>query len=310
MLSVKDLSIKYIINLFEKSIYYKSVPEPNLYQNKILMNIFFEPSTRTMLSFESAMYKLGGKVITFNKDISSINKGETFYDTMKTLSSYADIFVIRHPEIDKVQEAQKIINKPVINGGDGYGEHPTQALLDLFTIYQNINIFDKNQYNILFVGDINKSRTIHSLIYLLENFPTIKIYLLPYDGCHPDNFLLNKFDLNNITIINNLENIDIFDVIYYTRYQKERHNNNIDIPKELILDSNKLKKIKQNAIIMHPLPRNNEINSEIDNDSRCKYFTQLEDGVYLRMAIINSLINSSSEYVDIKKEHLFEISKW
>ena len=310
MLSVKDLSIKYIINLFEKSIYYKSVPEPNLYQNKILMNIFFESSTRTMLSFESAMYKLGGKVITFNKDISSINKGETFYDTIKTLSSYADIFVIRHPEIDKVQEAQRIINKPVINAGDGCGEHPTQALLDLFTIYQNFNIFDKNQYNILFVGDINKSRTIHSLIYLLENFPTIKIYLLPYDGCHPDNFLLNKFDLNNITIINNLENIDIFDVIYYTRYQKERHNNNIDIPKELILDSNKLKKVKQNAIIMHPLPRNNEINSEIDNDSRCKYFTQLEDGVYLRMAIINSLINSSSEYVDIKKEHLFEISKW
>ena len=224
MLSANDISKEYIKELFtlvsSNEIYKQS------FQNKILVNAFFEPSTRTALSFEAAMYKIGGKVITFQKDISSIKKGETFYDTIKTLCVYGDILVIRHPDVKKIEEAKKIANIPVINAGNGNGEHPTQALLDLYTIHSHLkhnSIYHPLslssysaptfQLKVLFMGDIANSRTTHSLIGLLCKYPDITIDTLPYPGCETGSELLNM--LRNHNSDSNEISKDILDISKY-----------------------------------------------------------------------------------------------
>ena len=285
MLSIKNLSKEVIISICLKaSLFESDISIPENLNGKILVNVFFEPSTRTQLSFESAMYRLGGKVINFNKDVSSLKKGESFCDTIKTLKSYGDIFVIRHPDKDKVQEAKLILNKPVINAGDGNGEHPTQAILDFYTIYKRFNI-PNDTLNILFVGDIKNSRTIHSLIYILIKFPNFKIFAFPYLNCELIDPIINNVD--------NIENLGFYDIIYYTRYQKERSNleNEYNIQEKYILNNKKLMTAKKNSIIMHPLPRNQEISTEVDKDTRCVYFEQVENGLIVRMAILDELFN-------------------
>lgn len=311
MLSVKDFSLQFVKNICEKATYYENKPKDmsNLdYQNKILMNIFFEPSTRTMLSFQTAMYKFGGKVINFNKEISSINKGESFKDTIMTLKNFADVFVIRHPEIGKVQEAEKILNKPVINAGDGAGEHPTQALLDFYTIFKHFDVFNEDtKLNILFIGDIENSRTIHSLDILLKKLSHINIHYKPYDKNSLSVEKKKELGLN----VKYYPNLEEYDVIYYTRIQKERSiNTTASYDKNDILNLEKMKLIKKNAIIMHPLPRNNEISPDVDSDPRCVYFEQIENGIYVRMAILNNLFSNKIP-IDKSTALLFaEINKW
>ena len=304
MLSSSDLSLDFIKSLFEevKDEHFVST----MMQNKILVNVFFEPSTRTSLSFECAMYKLGGKVITFNQDSSSIKKGESFKDTIKTLATYGDILVLRHSDVNKIKEARSYVNIPVINAGNGNGEHPTQALLDLYTIHKHLlnielkhpisnlnnnlpNIDNTDKLKVLFVGDIMNSRTIHSLFNLLIKFDNTYIHFLPFCDCDPSvniiSKLVNKED-GYQTIVYSKSTVDLsqYDIIYATRLQKERSNCNND--PDLIIDKEFMKKVKNTAIVMHPLPRNEEIDPEIDNDPRCVYFEQMKYGIHVRMALL------------------------
>lgn len=304
MISTKNLNINYLQKLFNmtKSIKYNQNRHIDQMNNKILINAFFEPSTRTSLSFESAMYRLGGKVINFNKDTSSLNKGETINDTLKTLENYGDIIVIRHPDKNIIHDVydKKLLNIPIINGGNGAGEHPSQALLDLYTIYEKYDeSFDNlNNLKILFIGDILHSRTVNSLAELLQLFPSIKINILPYnDQSTASNELLENISKNHNQNINeiivNKENIDWnnYDIFYVTRYQKERKINHDDINDDIIINNNILNKMKKDVMIMHPLPRNEEISPEIDKNKNVYYFKQMENGVYIRMALIYDLLS-------------------
>ncbi len=306
MLSVKRLSVSYIHKLF----HFVSGPliHANYFPSKTLVNAFFEPSTRTSLSFESAMYKIGGKVINFRKEGSSLKKGESFPDTIRTLSTYGDVMVLRHPDKDMIIEAQRYSSIPIINGGNGNGEHPTQALLDLYTIHKHLvslefphpitylndwnKSFEKETLRVLFIGDILNSRTIHSLIDLLIKFDHVVIHFLPYRGCEPTYGLKAKIFYHcdqSDPIVVSKETMDIssYDIIYSTRLQSERSD--MGEKPHVIINKKFMQEVKETAIIMHPLPRNEEIHPEVDSDPRCVYFEQMENGLLIRMGILANL---------------------
>ena len=286
------------------------------FSNKFLCNAFFESSTRTSMSFETAMLKLGGKVINFDRATSSLKKGESFEDTIKTIQEFCDILVLRHPDIECINKASKFCKVPIINGGNGAGEHPTQALLDFYTIRENIDM-DK-PFHICFIGDIKYSRTIHSLIDLLIIMEIqCIITFCCYTNCYPEKTYVDRlkkhFGLDNIYLSLNLyDNIQDYDVCYCTRNQSERHgdNNNLNNKNdnenengngnehdydvlELQINKKVLSFMKSDAIILHPLPRNMEIHPDIDDDKRAKYFDQVKNGVYVRMAILYDIFNNN-----------------
>lgn len=283
ILSGNQFSKNFISDLFEFTEDIETYPLKyyKLLQGKILINAFFEPSTRTSLSFECAMKQLGGDVITFNKDVSSLQKGESFEDTIRSLECYGDIMVLRHPIKNNINIAKDLLNIPLINGGNGSGEHPTQALLDLYTIYKRFKTLENK--NILFIGDIKYSRTIHSLIELFRLYPTTKIYLLPCGEYE---------SIENTKIVDENVDLSIFDVVYCTRYQKERvEKDNTNDYKELIINIDFIKKMKPEGIVMHPLPRNNEIDPLVDNCHKCVYFQQMRNGVQIRKALLLKSLN-------------------
>jgi aspartate carbamoyltransferase len=294
ILSASQFNKTFIDKLFEFSCQVVKFPSffKKSLKGKILLNVFFEASTRTSLSFETAMKQLGGGVINFNQNVSSMIKGESYEDTIRTLEIYGDIMILRDPNIENLQIASSNIKIPLINAGNGSGEHPTQALLDLYTIYKRFNNIENK--NILFMGDIKNSRTIHSLIQLLHLYPSNNIHLWCYNNCEPDEEIVNRINKihNKPCIIINDENYDLsnIDVVYCTRYQKERVQNN-EITNNLIVDKNFMKRLKPDAIVMHPLPRNNEISPEIDNDTRCVYFEQMKNGVEVRKALLLKCFN-------------------
>jgi carbamoyl-phosphate synthase/aspartate carbamoyltransferase len=306
MISSKKPNLTFINRIFFLAHTYKT-KRTRQFKDKILINAFFEPSTRTSLSFESAMYRLGGNVINFNKDLSSIKKGESFEDTIRTISTYGDAIIIRHPEKGIVEKAAKISTIPVINGGDGDGEHPTQGLLDLFTIHKCFNL--QSRINILFVGDIMHSRTVNSLLDYLSIYPFSKINILPYNNREPNYDLLYEIAKDHTQIVDDIVvsedtvELDKYDVVYVTRLQKERSSKNDRVTH--IVDNNFLSKTKKNCIIMHPLPRNEEINPEIDNDPRCKYFEQMENGVAIRMALLHYMFVDEKNRRKIEEESQF-----
>ena len=295
MNSINDFNVEKISMIFDLS---NKIKKNNLnncfdaYEKEKLSNtvfglLFFESSTRTCLSFESAIHRLNGKVIKLNTDSSSKKKGESDFDTVKTIDKYVDVLIIRHPEKGFISKCKKFTNKPIINAGDGSGEHPTQALLDLFTIKYYFKDFPTK---IAFTGDIKYSRTIHSLIYLLEKFNKNIIYYFICDDKLKatdefKNFLEKKVTgrYNYEANINNV--INQIDVLYLTRIQKERFEENSNI-KYVKLTKEVLSKSKENLIVMHPLPRNDELPENLDNDNKCKYFEQVENGVFVRMALL------------------------
>jgi aspartate carbamoyltransferase len=281
----------------------ESTNKPAYGKSKIMVNVFFEPSTRTSLSFESAMHRMGGKIITFNKDVSSMKKGESFEDTIRTLSTYGDILVLRHPEKGMVEKAAKIASIPVINAGDGNGDHPTQGLLDLYTIAMKHKTNSHTVKNILFIGDIINSRTVHSLITMIRTMntanlidpdtiicPSFDIHILPYTGC--ESIKSDDFTMHTT------ESIDLsqMDVIYCTRLQRERITDveKLNMRTNIMIDNHFLQKCKKDCMIMHPLPRTEEINPEIDGDDRVYYFKQMENGVKIRMAVLNFYLNDGN----------------
>ncbi|MEI6280884.1 MAG: aspartate carbamoyltransferase [bacterium] len=276
--------------LMEKA-YKKNKIKPIL-KDKIVACIFFEPSTRTRLSFETAALKLGAKVISAENALenSSAHKGETIEDTTKILCSYADVVVIRHPIAGTLDKAAKVATKPLINAGDGANQHPTQGFLDLYTIKKEHGRL--NNLNIGFGGDLLNSRTLKSLVPFLRLYSGNKFYFISPKQLELPREFIKDLKENEIAFeeLRSLdEKLGELDVLYMTRVQKERFANEKEYNKAkdlFIFKKEHLKKLKKNAIIMHPLPKINEIEREVDADPRAAYFRQAQNGLYVRMALL------------------------
>lgn len=285
--------IEFLISIAEK-IEAKKQDYSKLLNGKIMATLFFEPSTRTRLSFESAMLRLGGSILSVSSDEAiSVMKGETLADTIKTVSNYADIIVIRHNKDGAAKLAEKFSKVPIINAGSGGQEHPTQALLDMLTIKENFNKID--DLNIGLCGDLKFGRTVHSLAYLLSNFRT-NLYFISPEQLRMQNRVLEDLMRRQINFKETKkfkQTITDLDVLYMTRIQKERFPDLEEYEKvkdSFILTRNDVKIMKPNAIIMHPLPRVNEISPEIDTDPRAKYFDQTYYGLMMRKALISVIL--------------------
>jgi aspartate carbamoyltransferase catalytic subunit len=263
------------------------------YQNKIMASLFYAPSTRTRFSFESAMYRLGGKVITTEQAhmFSSVIGGETLEDTIRVVSNFADVIVLRHTEIGAAKRASLVSKVPIINAGDGKGgQHPTQALLDLYTIYKELGYIDG--LKVAFVGDLEQGRTVRSLAYLLGKFERVMLYFIAPDFLQIKEDIQDYLTRHNVwfTLENDLNKvISEVDVVYVTRIEKERFGDKIELyektVKNYFIDKDVLQKLKQKAIIMHPLPRLNEISIEVDDDPRAVYFKQTRNGLLIQKSV-------------------------
>lgn len=266
---------------------------------KIVATAFYERSTRTRLSFEAAAHLMGAKVISETSESSSVGKGERIEDSIRTISQYAKLVVMRHPSIESVQSAANFSYCPVINGGNGNGEHPTQALLDLYTVWHQRTDFEKG-FNIMFCGDLANGRPIHSWMHFIRQLlaDKVTVYLAPATGLKlPVNLRtgVNIVDMSEKDIIHFLPTMD---VVYMTRIQKERMGGHRGAdPNPLYFDYFKMRPshmvlMKNNGMVLHPLPRNEEIHSDCDTDHRALYHTvQVTNGLYARMAMLRRLLN-------------------
>ncbi len=293
--SIKDFLDHELLNaIFTSAADLQSLPNdklPPLLQNKIIACLFYEPSTRTRFSFETAVHRLGGDTISTENasEFSSTTKGESLEDTIRTLNEYVDGIVIRHPQIGAAEIAAGVSRVPIFNAGDGGGEHPTQALLDLYTIVQAKGSVDGLKVGL--VGDLLYGRTIHSLIYLLSLYDVEISLIAPAQLRLPESYLSYLREHNiKFHILNNWDKvINNLDVIYMTRVQKERlakASNYSKLKDVFRLDGSTLPKMKHDAVIMHPLPRVSEIAPEVDDDPRAIYFKQARNGLYVRMALL------------------------
>ncbi|WP_114834941.1 aspartate carbamoyltransferase [Aquicella lusitana] len=296
VLSMKELSLAQIQQVLELAATFKSEDVPALLKNKIIAHCFFEPSTRTRLSFETATLRLGGQVIGFSSDESlSIKKGETLQDTIQVLSHYADLIIVRHPKEGAARLAAETSAKPVINAGDGANQHPTQALLDLFTIQECQNKIDG--LAIALVGDLKYGRTIHSFAQACTLFD-IRLFLVSPDSLTLPDFICDELKRNGVrfSFHQSLEEVvPKVDILYMTRIQQERFND-ADyqlIKKRCILTPDLLATAKPNLKILHPLPRVNEIDAEVDKTPHAYYFQQAANGVYVREALLALMLNEN-----------------
>jgi len=269
----------------------------DLLKGKILANLFYEPSTRTSSSFTAAMERLGGSVIPINEvKYSSVSKGESLPDTIRTLECYADVIVLRHPETGSAAIAAKAARKPVINAGDGIGEHPTQALLDTFTIMEEIGRLDN--LTVTMLGDLKYGRTVHSLARLLSLFKVKLNYVSP-DILKMPKEVMDEVAQEKVpqAEFSSLEKVlPETDVLYVTRVQKERFEDPADYEKvknSFVVDTEIMKIAKTDMIVMHPLPRVTEINMDFDDDPRAAYFRQMEYGLYVRMALLAMVLGKA-----------------
>lgn len=294
ILSIKDLSLENIHYILDTASKLKQKPVSNLIQGKIIAQCFFEPSTRTRLSFESATLRLGGHVLGFSSDENlSVKKGETLHDTIKVVSEYADLIVLRHTREGAARLAAEISNKPIINAGDGANQHPTQALVDLFTIKECQNRLDG--LSIALVGDLKYGRTIHSFAQACMLFD-VRLYLvspeiltLPEPICD----ILKKQGIRFSFHRSMEEVIPKVDILYMTRIQQERFSEaEYQLVKDhYILTPEHLHNAKSNLKILHPLPRVNEIDMGVDATPYAHYFNQAANAVYVRQALLALLLN-------------------
>jgi aspartate carbamoyltransferase catalytic subunit len=273
-------------------------PEKYRKPGKILATIFYEPSTRTRLSFESAMLKLGGSVISTEnaKEFSSVYKGESLEDSIKVISNYADVIALRHNEIGAAKRAAMVSAVPVINAGDGAGQHPTQSLLDLYTIRSKFGEIDGK--TICLVGDLLYGRTVRSLCYFIGQFyKKVKLIFIAPKICAMGWDIKRYLDEMGVSWKeeNDYEKaLSVADCVYMTRVQKERF---LDMSRfeeatsNFKIDQTTLSILKEDAIVMHPLPRLDEIDQKVDDDPRMIYFEQASNGVWIRMALISTLLN-------------------
>ncbi len=270
----------------------------DLLKGKILANLFYEPSTRTSSSFTSAMERLGGSVIPINEvKYSSVAKGESLPDTVRTLECYADVIVLRHPETGSAAIAAKAARKPVINAGDGIGEHPTQALLDTFTIREELGRLDN--LTVTMLGDLKYGRTVHSLARLLSRFDGIRLNYVSPDILKMPREVMDEVAEKKVPQAEfaSLEKaLPVTDVLYVTRVQKERFEDPAEYEKvkgAYVIDPTIMKAAKKDMIVMHPLPRVGEISPDFDDDPRAAYFRQMEYGLYVRMALLAMVLGKA-----------------
>jgi len=265
-------------------------------KNKIMAALFYEPSTRTRFSFESAMLRLGGDVISTESAglFSSAIKGETLEDTIKVVGSYVDVIILRHSQVGSAQKASEVSSVPIINAGDGSGEHPTQAILDVYTIWKELGRVDN--LRVAMVGDLLYGRTVHSLIHLLSVFKNLELFLIsPKELSLPNEYrsFLKKYKIKFYEHEDLKDVLGKVDIFYITRIQKERFSSEMAYEKVknlFIIDRKLTEQMRKDAVIMHPLPRVNEINSEVDSDRRAAYFRQASNGLYVRMALLVMLL--------------------
>jgi len=265
------------------------------YQNKILANLFYQPSTRTRFCFEAAMYRLGGKVLSTEQAaaFSSEVSGEQVEDSIRIIANYSDVIVVRHPQAGGAQRAAQVSSVPVINAGDGEGgQHPTQALLDLYTIYRERPLVG---LSVAIIGELDRGRTARSLAYLLAKFERVKIYFVapPELQMKPD--ILAYLDEHGVPyeVASEMERvIPEVDVIYQTRIRFERVAG-LQGVKPYTIDSASLRKMKPDALILHPLPRTVELDKAVDDDPRALYFRQAANGLYVRMALLTMLLDGT-----------------
>jgi len=298
LIEPEDFSLEEINHLIElgKKMYASPGNYADACKGKILATLFYEPSTRTKFSFETAMLRLGGNILGFSDaNTSSAAKGESIADTIRVMSAYADIAVMRHPKEGAPKLASKYSDIPIINGGDGGHQHPTQTLTDLLTISMYKESIE-NQ-TVAFCGDLKFGRTVHSLIRTLARYKIKKFVLIsPEELTLPDSLKKQLMDTYSVELheIRTIEEvIEEIDVLYMTRIQKERFFNEADYSRlkdSYIITLEKLQHAKDDMIIMHPLPRVNEISYEVDLDKRAVYFEQSKLGVYIRMALITKLL--------------------
>jgi len=283
ILSTKDLPDSYLDRLYGRTLDIEkySYRYTDALKGKVLANLFFEESTRTRISFETAMYRLGGQVLSPNIKDSSLVKGESIENMIKTISQYADVIVIRHPVEGMVSKLAKHSDVPVINAGDGANEHPTQALLDLHTMlkFNQKELFERT--NLMFTGDLLYSRTIRSLLYLIKRYTDIRVCFA--NDIEEKNIPFSEYFIADEKSIP--EFLSATDILYMTRNQKERHIEGKNDTK-FILTSELADTMPDHAIIMHPLPCNDELPEEINNNPRAKYFEQVKNGLWTRMAIL------------------------
>lgn len=252
-------------------------------KHKLLACIFYEPSTRTCCSFQAAMLRLGGSVVCVNGSDSSVKKGETLQDTIQTMSCYCDIIALRHPEKGSAHTASLVSKRPVINAGDGVGEHPTQALLDLYTIRSELGringTWPESKLIVTLLGDLRNGRTVHSLVKLLSRFPHISLIYVSPKGLEIPDYIYDEVcsnaDVEQVATMTLDEAILVTDVLYVTRIQKERFSSSEEYSQVMgsyCVDAALMKKAKEKMVVMHPLPRVGEIAVEVDSDSRAAYF--------------------------------------
>ncbi|HHX14232.1 MAG TPA: aspartate carbamoyltransferase [Clostridiales bacterium] len=300
LLEPMDFSVEELDEIFDLA--ERIIEDPQKYKHvcdgKLLATLFFEPSTRTRLSFEAAMLRLGGQVLGFSEaSSSSIAKGESIADTVRTVAAYADIIVMRHPKEGAPRIGSGFSDIPLVNAGDGGHQHPTQTLTDLLTIRYTKQSF--NNLTIGVCGDLKFGRTVHSLIKAMSRYPGNRFCLIsPEELVIPEYVRKEVLQKNNITFreVRRLEDaIADLDVLYMTRVQRERFFNEEDyirLKDSYILDADKMKLAKEDMIVLHPLPRVNEIAVEVDQDSRALYFKQARYGMYVRMALMMKLLGA------------------
>jgi aspartate carbamoyltransferase len=301
ILSVKQFNRDDLTNIFDVAHEMREMVARigtfDLLKGKILANLFYEPSTRTSSSFTAAMERLGGSVIPINEvTYSSVAKGESLPDTVRTLECYADVIVLRHPEVGASALAASYANKPIINAGDGVGEHPTQALLDLFTIVEELTHVDG--LTVTMLGDLKYGRTVHSLSRLLSLYDVHLSYVSP-DILRMPPEILQELEGKGVPQSEHTtleEPLPDSDVLYVTRVQKERFEDLSEydrVKDAYVITSETLKRAKDRMIVMHPLPRVGEISLDVDHDPRAAYFRQMEYGLYVRMALLAMVLGKA-----------------
>ncbi|MFV0289769.1 MAG: aspartate carbamoyltransferase [Mangrovibacterium sp.] len=296
LISITDFTKEEYLHIMKLAAEFENNPNQRLLEGKVVATLFFEPSTRTRLSFETAINRLGGRIIGFSdSNSSSVSKGETLHDTIRMVSNYADLIVMRHPLEGAARYAAEISSVPIINAGDGANQHPSQTLLDMYSILKTQGTLDN--INIFMVGDLKYGRTVHSLLMAMSEFKNpIFNFIAPEELAMPleyRNYLSDK----NIKYFEHTEFNEIIteaDIVYMTRVQKERFSDPIEYEKVknvYILKNEMLKNTKDNLRILHPLPRVNEINVDVDTNPKAYYFDQALNGLFTRQAIISYALN-------------------
>ncbi len=296
LISITDFSKEEYLRIMELAADFEAEPNQDLLKGKVVASLFFEPSTRTRLSFETAISRLGGRIVGFaDPDSSSATKGETLHDTVKMVSNYADLIVMRHPLEGAARYAAEVSGIPVINAGDGANQHPTQTLLDMYSIVKTQGTLDN--LNLFMVGDLKYGRTVHSLLQAMSEFENpIFNFIAPPNLQMPRGYK-HHLEEKGIRYFEHEEFTDIIseaDIIYMTRVQKERFADPIEYEKVkdvYILNNAMLENTKPNVRILHPLPRVNEISTDVDANEKAYYFDQARNGVFAREAIISHLMN-------------------